>query len=232
MRVLLASDQAMLRDGLQQSLLSHGETRTLIATADSWAAALGTIRSDSSLSVVVVDLDMAGFSFPQAIAELRGCGSALPMVAISASDDPQRITAVLHGGAAGYVPKSASCPVLWGAIGLASAGGMYLPPQLLRRPEPTSIVPQPALPPFGAYAGLPPPDLTRRQADVLRLMAQGKPNKVISRELGIASGTVKAHVTALLRALRVNNRTEAVSAILKSPAPSPAPGYRPPARLN
>jgi DNA-binding NarL/FixJ family response regulator len=130
------------------------------------------------------------------------------------------------------VPKSASCSVLWGAIGLARAGGMYLPPQLLRRLEPLPIVPHPEISMFEAYAGAPVPDLTRRQADVLRLMAQGKPNKVISRELGIAAGTVKEHVTALPRALRVNNRTEAVSATLKGTSPASALGHRVPSRLN
>ena len=196
MRVLLASDQAMLRDGLQQSLLSHGETRTLIATADSWAAALGTIRSDSSLSVVVVNLDMAGFSFRRQSGIAR-CGSACRW-SRSRPDDPQRMTAVLHGGAAGYVPKSASCPVLWARSACNRRGNVSA--AAIAAPADPLDCAAAELSPFGAYAGLAPPDLTRRQADVLHLMAQGKPNKVISRELGIASGTVKAHVTALLRA--------------------------------
>lgn len=232
MNILLTSDQAMLRDGLRQSLLNHAGAETQIATVESWPAALATIRNDSSLSVVVVDLDMAGFVFQRALEELRWYGSALPVVAISVSDDPHRMTAVLHAGAAGYVPKSASCAVLSGAIGLAIAGGMYLPPQLLRRPEPLAIVPEPELAMFEAYARLVPPELTRRQADVLHLMAQGMPNKVISRKLGIAAGTVKAHVTALLRALKVNNRTQAVSAMLKSATPSSAVVHRVPSRLN
>ena len=137
-----------------------------------------------------------------------------------------------QGGAAGYVPKSASCPVLLGAIGLVCPGGMYLPPQLLRRPEPRAIVPQSEIAVSQTYAGLAPTDLTRRQADVLRLMAQGKPNKVISRELGIAAGTVKAHVTALLRALKVNNRTEAVSTMFKGSISASSTTHRVPSRLN
>lgn len=232
MNILLASDQAMLRDGLQQSLRNHAEAITQVTAADCWCAALAAIRNDASLSVLVVDLDMANFSFQAAIDELRGCGCSLPVVAISVCDDPQRVTSVLQVGAAGYVPKSASCPVLMGAISLVCAGGMYLPPQLLRRPEPRAIVPQPEIAVSQAYAGPAPADLTRRQADVLRLMAQGKPNKVISRELGIAAGTVKAHVTALLRALKVNNRTEAVSTMFKGATSASSIAHRVPSRLN
>lgn len=232
MNILLASDQAMLRDGLQQSLRNHAETITQVTAADCWCAALAAIRNDASLSVLVVDLDMANFSFQAAIDELRVCGCSLPVVAISVCDDPQRVTSVLQVGAAGYVPKSASCPVLMGAISLVCAGGMYLPPQLLRRPEPRAIVPQPEIAVSQAYAGAAPAELTRRQADVLRLMAQGKPNKVISRELGIAAGTVKAHVTALLRALKVNNRTEAVSTMFKGATSASSIGHRFPSRLN
>lgn len=232
MNILLACDQAMLRDGLRQSLLGQAVAKTQVTAVDSWPGALNIISEDPSLSVVVVDLDMAGFCFDQAIEGLRACGSGLPVVAISICADPQRMTDVLLGGAAGYVPKSASSLVLVGAIGLAIAGGMYLPPQLLRRPEPPAIVPQPGLATFAEYARMAPPDLTRRQADVLRLMAQGKPNKMISRELGIAAGTVKSHVTALLRALKVNNRTEAVSAMLKGGESSSALGHRAPLRLN
>ncbi len=232
MNILLASDQAMLRDGLRQSLCNHALTIAQVTAADSWGAALAAIRNDSSLSVVVVDLDMAGFSFQPAFDDLRACGCGLPVVAISVCDDPQRMTSVLQFGAAGFVPKSASCPVLLGAIGLVCAGGMYLPPQLLHRPEPRAIVPQPEITLTQSYVRPAPPDLTRRQADVLRLMAQGKPNKVISRELGIAAGTVKAHVTALLRALKVNNRTEAVSMMFKGATPVSSISHRVPSRLN
>jgi DNA-binding NarL/FixJ family response regulator len=92
------------------------------------------------------------------------------------------------------------------ALRLVLAGGVYIPPQALG----SSVLSD-----TGAEAGVKlasDPGLTDRQAQILALIAQGKPNKVIARELNIADATVKAHVTEILRALRVTNRTQAVIA--------------------
>ena len=232
MNILLASDQAMLCDGLQRSLLEYAETGSQVATASGWPGALAAIRNAASFSVVVVDIDIAGFSFRQAIAQLRECRPDLPLIAISSCADPQRMTDVLRGGAAGYVHKSASGRVLMGAIGLALAGSIYVPPELLRCQEPRALAPQSEVARLAAHAVSAHPELTRRQTDVLRLMAQGKPNKLISRELGIAPGTVKAHVTALMRALKVSNRTQAASAVFAGATPSSGLAHRAATYLN
>ena len=95
-----------------------------------------------------------------------------------------------------------------GAFRLIFAGGVYVPPEILNRPQPAPAVSMASKrPPTAAELGL-----TERQMDVLVLMMQGKSNKAICRVLDLAEPTVKNHVTAILKALKVTNRTEAVIA--------------------
>ena len=108
--------------------------------------------------------------------------------------------AVLDRGALGFIPKSSPNRVMLGALQLILSGGRYLPPGL-----------------FSAAAMVPASGLdlklTERQRDVLRLIVQGQSNKQICRELGLAEPTVKIHVTAILRALQVTSRAQAIVAV-------------------
>src|SRR5262249_42744966 len=117
-------------------------------------------------------------------------------------------------GAVGFIPKSGLREIIQSALGLVLAGGVYVPPEMLLREQPSfagaklahiAHRTQPAKP---ADLGL-----TSRQVDVLGLMMKGKSNKAISRTLNLALPTVKNHVTAILKATKVTNRTEAVVAI-------------------
>jgi DNA-binding NarL/FixJ family response regulator len=119
------------------------------------------------------------------------------------------VRAAIELGAMGFIPKSSSPEVLMQALRLILAGGVYLPPAVLdgRLAEPLPAKPQ------AGPAKL--PGITERQMDVLRCVIQGKPNKVIARELDISEGTVKAHLSAVMQALGVHNRTEAVYAAAK-----------------
>jgi DNA-binding NarL/FixJ family response regulator len=123
--------------------------------------------------------------------------------------------------------------VLLSALRLVLAGEVYVPPEVLRT---QLFAPAPSAP-FRVYGvaaerrGGKELDLTKRQLDVLALMVQGKPNKVICRELGLAEGTVKAHTAAIFRALRVSNRTEAGFAVstlgIRIPTSVGSPGVEP-----
>ena len=125
-------------------------------------------------------------------------------------------------GALGFIPKSAQREVMLSAFNLIFAGGIYIPPEILGRHEPAA--------PLGAAEPSPPNGrvmgsglgLTERQMEVLALMMQGKSNKAICRALDLAEPTVKIHVSAILKALKVANRTEAVIA-------AGALGFGPPA---
>ena len=120
----------------------------------------------------------------------------------------------LDFGALGFIPKSGQRDVMLGALRLVFAGGVYIPPEAIERDEAPS--PKPAVSRLGAEtARVTPADLglTGRQLDVLALMMQGKGNKAICRALNLAEPTVKNHVTAILKALKVTNRTAAVIAV-------------------
>jgi DNA-binding NarL/FixJ family response regulator len=133
----------------------------------------------------------------------------VPVVVLSASDQREDIVRAIDLGAMGYIPKSASNLVMLQALRLVLSGGVYLPSIALGLRETSTAEPVRAA--DGASRTTPRElGLTTRQAQVLALILQGKPNKVICRELGLAEGTVKIHVAAILRALNVSTRTQAV----------------------
>ena len=121
------------------------------------------------------------------------------------------MTKALDLGARGFIPKSGQREVMLSALNLVFAGGVYIPPEILLREEPSDPNLNPACtllskkPVRHAELGL-----TDRQIDVLKLMMTGKSNKAICRALNLAEPTVKNYVSAILKALRVSNRTEAV----------------------
>jgi DNA-binding NarL/FixJ family response regulator len=116
------------------------------------------------------------------------------------------VLAAMAAGAAGFIPKASSNEVMLSALRLVLAGGRYLPAEVLARGE--SAAPAPAT----AASTLEDLGLSPRQLEVLKLIALGKPNKIICSELGLAERTVKAHVTEVLRALGVSSRTQAALA--------------------
>jgi DNA-binding NarL/FixJ family response regulator len=112
-------------------------------------------------------------------------------------------------GAVGFISKSSAREVMLQALRLVLAGGVYIPPQALGLLDaPDACAASPGYDPGSPHSL----GLTDRQAQVLALIAQGKPNKIIAGELNIAEPTVKAHVTEILRALKVTNRAQALIA--------------------
>jgi DNA-binding NarL/FixJ family response regulator len=136
------------------------------------------------------------------------------VVVLSAQQDRDSVNRALDLGALGFITKSGQLEVMVKALELVFAGGVYIPPEIRARDQPFARQPdanQPAANrPSGSPADL---GLTDRQVEVLSLMMQGKSNKAICRLLNLAEPTVKNHVTAILKALKVSNRTEAVIAV-------------------
>lgn len=125
----------------------------------------------------------------------------MPVLVLSATHDRATVEHALDLGAMGFIPKTANTRVLLDALRLVLSGGVYVPAESAQangalRPRPVTRPEQ-----LG---------LTLRQADVLKLLVQGKPNKLICRDLRLSEGTVKVHVSAILRALNVRNRTQVV----------------------
>ena len=135
----------------------------------------------------------------------------IAIVVLSALQDSVHVRRALDLGALGYIPKSARREVMLSALQLVFAGGVYIPPEILAREDisPSMPVPQRNDRPMVSPSEV---GLTSSQQEVLALLMQGKNNKVICRTLNITESAVKSRVTAILKALKATNRTEAVIA--------------------
>jgi DNA-binding NarL/FixJ family response regulator len=210
MKILVVDDHALIREAL------HGVLRKLtrdavILEASNCAQTMEAVASHPDISLILLDLnlpDRDGFSM---LAELRERNPAVSIVVLSAAQDRANVMKALDLGAMGYIPKSARNEVMLSALQLVFAGGIYIPPEILAREHSSHT----AALSGGGRAIVSPADLglTDRQLDVLALMMQGRNNKSICRMLNLAEPTVKNHVTAILKALKVTNRTEAVIAV-------------------
>lgn len=207
MKILIADDHELFRDGLRH-VLSQFEGPPEIIEASDFPQAIAAAEQDPDIGIVLLDLAMPGMSWSDGLTKLREVlPSEVPVIVLSASDDRRHVLQAVNMGAAGFIPKTSSSRVMLSALKLVLSGGVYLPPALLDQG-----------PSGNDGAGLPVAGesalaaLTPRQREVLTLLGQGKSNKEIARVLELAEGTVKLHVTAILKALNVNNRTRAVVA--------------------
>jgi len=212
MKILVVDDHVLIRDALR-SVLKEVKGDALVLEASDSRQALALVAEHAELGLVLLDLnlpDRDGFSL---LAELRERYPPISVVVLSAQQDRSSVVTALDLGALGYIPKSGQRGVMLSALQLVFSGGIYIPPEILTRNEqaPSSGVKAPT----GDRKPVSPSDLglTGRQLDVLALMMQGKSNKAICRVLDLAEPTVKNHVTAILKALSVTNRTEAVIAV-------------------
>jgi DNA-binding NarL/FixJ family response regulator len=203
MRLILADDHTLFRNGM--ALLLKGQCDCEIWEADELAAALAEAGAHADVDLVLLDLHMPGMDGVEGIRRLKESHPKLPVVILTGADEPQQIQDVLAAGASGFIPKSSTPAVMLSAIRLVLSGGIYIPPQLLSGATAAGAA--------AAASGRERAQmlLTERQLQVLRRLAEGKPNKVICRELGIEEGTVKAHIASIFRALDVTNRIEATN---------------------
>ena len=209
MKILVVDDHVLIREALHSVLKEIRPDATVLDASDC-RQAIQLAGEQANLDLVLLDLGLPDGDGFAVLTELRKRHPAVTVVVLSALKDRASVSRALDLGALGLIPKSARRPVLLGALQLVLAGGIYVPPEILDPAEgPPSGAPQPAA------ASISPSDLglTERQVEVVALMLQGKSNKAICRELDIAEATVKNHITSILRALKVTNRTEAVIAI-------------------
>ncbi|CAH2801863.1 MAG: Two-component transcriptional response regulator, LuxR family [uncultured Paraburkholderia sp.] len=202
--------------------------------ADSWETLAAAARPDANHDLAIVDLHMPGMSGASSLEILLKANPALPVVVLSAEESPDEMRAVLAAGALGFVPKRQPASVMLKAIELVLSGGAYVPMEalsLLGSREAQSAdagagAPQQAAT-GSAGAGtvtLAEPiaqlqalqqhlleNLSPRQQDIMRLVHRGWTNKMIARELGVAEGTVKVHLSVIFRALGVHNRSTAIA---------------------
>lgn len=203
MYALLIDDHALFRQGLK-FLLSDLDPDIHFLEADSCEASLA-LPAEPKPDLVLLDMNLPGMCGVDALDAVRQAYDASIVVVLSSEDSPGSIRRVIEHGAAGFIPKSSTPPVFIAALRLILAGGTYLPAHALgAQAIDSSGTEQPKRP---IVQGL-----SDRQLEVLLMAIQGKANKVIARELNLAEGTIKAHLSASFRALGVQNRTEAVFA--------------------
>lgn len=205
MRVLIVDDHPLVQEAVANVLRGLDPT-VEIAVAGDCHRGFEIAARGAELDLLLLDLNLPGLSGIPALKRWRSQYPSVPVVVLSASDDQPTVLAAINGGAAGYIPKSSSNQVMREALRLVLAGGKYLPPELLAPPAGAARSTKAQRHAIQHVESL---GLTERQIEVLRLIVKGAPNKVICRELGLAERTVKAHVTAVLRSLKVSSRTQA-----------------------
>jgi DNA-binding NarL/FixJ family response regulator len=212
MKILLVDDHILFREGIAL-LLKPLMADDKLLQAGTCAEALKVLADNAGVELVLMDIQLPDASGLSAIPLIKERFPDMPVVALSSRNDRETILSAIDAGAMGFIPKSSSPAVLFAALQLVLADGIYLPPELLLRersvPAPSPGGGDPPKPGQYTTPGL---GLTQRQAEVLFFLLHGKSTKEIGRELQLAEGTVKVHTSAVLRALNVTTRTQAVIA--------------------
>jgi DNA-binding NarL/FixJ family response regulator len=203
MRVLVVDDHPLFREGLR-AMIERMRPDARVIECGSCEDAIAVASEDAlELDLVLLDVALPGMNGLDGIALFRERFVTTPVVVISGSYEPRQVKQAIDRGAQGFIPKSTPPELLASALRFIFAGGVYVPPDVLNAPPHETA--SPAQP-----AGV----LTTAQSRVLALMVRGQSNKSIAQALHISDNTVRAHVSAILRALGATNRTEAVAAAI------------------
>ena len=222
MKVLLIDDHPLILSALQTIIQGLSDNASVVA-ANTARAARETLAKDSAFDLVLLDLRLGDADGFDVLTEFRTNYPSLPVVVVSASDRTSDVIRAIDLGAMGFVPKRSSNDTLFEALSMVMSGGIYVPPMSMgddsaaADPGPDhalgSVRQRATDEGFQTHAPLESLGLTPRQTEVLGLLLQGKPNKLIARDLNLSVETVKDHVAAVLRTLNVSSRTQAVLAV-------------------
>ena len=197
---LIVDDHPLFCDALSMTLQTVAGIRN-ISTCANLEDGLQWLRDNDAPDVIVLDLNLPDVNGLDGLIRLHNAVSA-PIVIVSSMADNRVISSVIHAGAAGFVPKHSQRDVFRTAFETLRAGQVFVPPGYVlldiddEKPRDDAV---------SRLASL-----TNQQARILQLICEGKLNKQIAFDLSIAETTVKAHVTAIMRKLGVQSRTQAV----------------------
>jgi len=202
-RIVIVDDHPLFRDALTQALSVAFESVEILE-AGSLDEIAARLASDSDVDLVLLDLAMPGVQGFSGLIFLRAQYPEIPVVIVSASEDPHTIWRALAFGAAGYIPKSLPAKEIRAAVAKVLAGEVWTPPNI-------GLASAADLQTSELAARL--STLTPQQARVLMMLGEGLLNKQIAFKLSVSEATIKAHVSAILQKLAVDSRTQAVIAI-------------------
>ena len=213
MKFLIADDHELFLQGLE-FVLSKEYPQAEIVLAKSYTDIFKILQKQKDFNLILTDLAMPGDDWLDAIGKMHTMCPDVPIIIISAVFEREILQKTYDLGVSGYISKAFPNNIIIGAINLVLAGGIYIPPEILQMSikSPSESVrsllhdlndsPKPSADNHG---------ITPPQMEVLRCMAEGMSNKQIAYKLGLSEGTVKIHITLLMRTLEVTNRTAAVS---------------------
>ena len=199
MKILVVDDHPLVLSALAQLLPQLSRPVSVFGACDR-DETYAMLAAHPDTKLVLLDLALPGTRGLELLGRLRRDFPLLPIAVLSATHDRSTVESALAAGARGFIAKTATARQLVETVQRLLDGRACPRPELARS---RTLVPGAEL----LYDVL---GLTQRQADVLRLLAQGKPNKLICRDLNLSEGTVKVHVSAILRALNVHTRTQAI----------------------
>ncbi|QTP56058.1 response regulator transcription factor [Billgrantia sulfidoxydans] len=204
-KLLIADDHPLFREAICRVVRDGFEHAEVLETED-LESTLALAQQHEDIDLILLDLNMPGVHGLSGLIQLRNEAPTIPVVIISAEQEKQVILQAVTYGAVGFITKSSPREQMTQAIAQILEGNIYLPSDIIRasggsartsRGEPTVTARQLET-------------LTRKQLQVLEHMTRGESNKMIAYHLEIAETTVKAHVSAILRKLGVNNRVQAI----------------------
>ncbi len=202
---IVADDHPLFRGAIKEALRAIGENVQIFEAGD-FEATKKLVADTADIDLVLLDLTMPGTSGLSGLVTLRALQPTVPIVIVSASDDPVTIRRSLELGASGYVKKSASIEHIRSAINTVLDGGVVVPENIdlgkESDPEVADLIARIRT-------------LTPQQSRVLGMLGEGLLNKQIAYELGVSEATIKAHVSAVLQKLNVDSRTQAVISLSK-----------------
>lgn len=212
LRIVVADDHALVRGGLVL-LIEMATPETEIIEANSFEQAMDALSQQSPVDLMLLDLMMPGMEGEKGIGRVSATYPGVPIIIVSVNEDIDTIRQALAAGAMGYIPKTSSPDVTVSAIKLVLAGGIYVPPHILKQgaslTTPSEAISEKPAKNITEAAQI--TALSRRQLEVLDLIVLGKSNQAIADKLGLTTPTVKMHVSGIFKKLAVSNRTEAVA---------------------
>lgn len=211
MKILVADDHELFLKGLELVLQDLDKNMQLVF-AKNYTEMFQIVEKEQDFNLVLTDLAMPGSNWLDAIAQIHSSLPDTPIIILSAVFDREIVQKTIEIGVSGYIPKTSSNAVILSAVNLVMSGGVYIPAELLNNDLKNEFA---ALKQFIEITPSKNVEenikiLTPRQIDVIKCIAQGHSNKQIAYDLGLTEGTVKLHVTAILKLLNVYNRTGAV----------------------